>query len=591
MYMNKLTGADDIQDWIKKVQEASDRAAAVTFGHKYTGGSHGNGMATAMATVDALHDHDEAYQEAQELLNQWMTDKCHLDNDFDDDMDEILSSRNPPTRSEIKKQWDDLIAVEDPGFPHPYNGISSEAFAKEIEERDEESTVEGIIQGLLDKPVVETDFLRDLGLDERKKKGKDPTISMQARHQRVKENREKRQKERERELREKQRRKDAQLQAQQIILKEERDKAMHKRKEETLLQQEMTKIRKEMEEQRRVAEEVQRREQERWEAEKRREREERELQQRKAELRKHQAQQMLEEERKELTRRLEEMKAKKATEDLKCLRRHFSAWYQLVANRRIQMGKARALSDWRRLVRAWNKWRHYVRQQRMEYEERRTEFYIRESHRKKQLAEDFHRKTLLKRYFVSWQLWVAQEQQSRELTERRQETKNKMAAFLEAAASGKLWTNRKEDDSLFVDDLETPHSNRSSDRPDSTRQKVDDLFDQPARRLQNHSIPSTGRSDWSLQDTQSRKAKPLEKPKFAWQVTRKHVNLTPEQLANRGDSEQNNAMEYGHENLQKEMDMGRSRKIPYTINNFEHRYAAQQQSYRNSKSSIKNNKN
>ena len=48
---------------LQKVQEASDRAAAVTFGHRYTGGSHGNSMSTAMATVDALHDHDEAYTE------------------------------------------------------------------------------------------------------------------------------------------------------------------------------------------------------------------------------------------------------------------------------------------------------------------------------------------------------------------------------------------------------------------------------------------------------------------------------------------------------------------------------------------------
>ena len=45
---------------------------------------------------------------------------------------------------------------------------------------------------------------------------------------------------------------------------------------------------------------------------------------------------------------------------------------------------------------------------------------------------------------MSWRNFVTDVQRKRELDQARDDTRNKMAAFLDAAASGKLWTNRSE---------------------------------------------------------------------------------------------------------------------------------------------------
>ncbi|XP_077985920.1 coiled-coil domain-containing protein 191-like [Glandiceps talaboti] len=346
--------------------------------------------------------------------------------------------------------------------------MSSEAVVRDIEECDEESSIDNILHSLMEKNIVEEKFLSDLGLDDDSpSKGNDPTLSMQVRHQKVKENREKRIKEKQKQLREKQRQKDAQFQAQQMIVKEERHKAIQRKKEESLIQQEMTKIRKEMEEQRQMVEETHRREREVIEAEKHRKVEGRELKKREEELRRIQTQETVEKEKMELLHKLKEMKSMRIADNLKTLKKHFSAWYKLVIDRRIQMGKARALSDWRLLVKVWNSWRHYVRHQQIIREEKELELNIRESYRKNQASEHHYRLCLLKKCFVAWQLMIMQEQRSKELLEKKQETKDKMSALLQAAASGQLWTNRSDNNKMLKDDIEK--RNRSSDWLDSSK--------------------------------------------------------------------------------------------------------------------------
>ena len=63
------------------------------------------------------------------------------------------------------------------------------------------------------------------------------------------------------------------------------------------------------------------------------------------------------------------------------LHKHFSAWYNVVLERRLKMGKARAMSDWKLLLRAWNAWRSYVRGQKLERESRQVEQDVIETHR------------------------------------------------------------------------------------------------------------------------------------------------------------------------------------------------------------------
>ena len=45
------------------------------------------------------------------------------------------------------------------------------------------------------------------------------------------------------------------------------------------------------------------------------------------------------------------------------------------------MGKARAMSDWKLLLRAWNAWRSYVRGQKLEKESKQMEQDVIDSHR------------------------------------------------------------------------------------------------------------------------------------------------------------------------------------------------------------------
>ena len=55
----------------------------------------------------------------------------------------------------------------------------------EIEARDDNLTVENILQGMLDKEIVQKSFKKDLGLEGDKKKKKDPTVTMDARQKKV----------------------------------------------------------------------------------------------------------------------------------------------------------------------------------------------------------------------------------------------------------------------------------------------------------------------------------------------------------------------------------------------------------------------
>ena len=50
--------------------------------------------------------------------------------------------------------------------------------------------------------------------------------------------------------------------------------------------------------------------------------------------------------------------------------------------------------------------------------------------------------TLQRKYFTAWQLYLTQTQQLSIIEERRKLTENKMASFLDAAATGKLWSRR-----------------------------------------------------------------------------------------------------------------------------------------------------
>lgn len=59
------------------------------------------------------------------------------------------------------------------------------------------------------------------------------------------------------------------------------------------------------------------------------------------------------------------------------MQKHFSAWYSVVLEKRVRLGKAAALCDWRRQLRVWRAWRALVWVRRREREAERIEEELR----------------------------------------------------------------------------------------------------------------------------------------------------------------------------------------------------------------------
>eukprot|EP00057_Strongylocentrotus_purpuratus_P021399 XP_011675873.1 PREDICTED: coiled-coil domain-containing protein KIAA1407 homolog [Strongylocentrotus purpuratus] len=484
---------DNIQDWIKKVEEASNQAAAVTFGLP-SRGQRSNGYSTVEATLDAVHDHDEAYSEAQDLLSQWMADKCNLDDHLDEEYDiEGAGDRSPGVKSTLRSEWDDMLERHDPMLVSKTKYTSDELYA-DIESRDDYSQVQSILGSLMDKELIEPKQKKRLQAANEDKKKSDPRTTMAARQQKVRENRLKKEQEKKQQLETRQAKKSAQHQARQMVQQEEKEKTMKIQREEQMIREEMTRIRKEMQEQKRAEEESRARERAIL-AEARREEDER---MRKEELVMRKI---------ENSRRQQEDGDRRAREErmigdaqeahrLKTLQSHFHAWYRLVQDQRLHMGKARALSEWRSILKSWNAWRAFVRACRAEREAKQTEMDIKLSHRRKIAAEN----------------------------------------FLGANFGG--------------EDSSDPISSRS----------------EPSSRLSTtHTKQEKGVRHQSS-----------KKPKHAWQVTRKHVNLTAEEMASIGDNVDLDTPTAGQPPSDGQHSKQGKRPIQYTVNNFEHRYSAQQ---------------
>jgi len=59
----------------------------------------------------------------------------------------------------------------------------------------------------------------------------------------------------------------------------------------------------------------------------------------------------------------------------------FSAWYHVVIERRLQMGKATAMADWKILFRAFSGWRSVCIEKWVKIETDRREHLVKQEHR------------------------------------------------------------------------------------------------------------------------------------------------------------------------------------------------------------------
>ncbi|XP_051634888.1 coiled-coil domain-containing protein 191 [Manacus candei] len=441
--------------------------------------------------MEQLQDHDEACEEAQELLRNWMKSKLQLDlSDGEDEVDSVLlevTSAAPPK----SEQFDDLCSY--------------------LEDEMESSSVQKYLQHLLQSEDVNCGIMKHLRLEDIKEKQKlaDPRIIMELRHKQVKENRMRRQKALELQRQEESLKKAILSEAKLRAQEEDRRKALKAKKEEEEIQREMVKLRKEMAEKRLTVAEARRMEGKRQEK-----------------IQKLSMQEVpitvssplvlrKEEQGVEKQRKAEELLRRIHTSKQRCLQRHFSAWLKVILEQRIKMGKARALADWRCQLKALRAWRNYTWAQKVEQETQQLEVHLQDQNRKNQLAAEHNQQRLLRCCFVAWQRWSRAETEKRELQIKREETKRKMAQLLEAVSQGKGGLHRP----LEVNQPGTAevihHQDLQQDKPTETC-NIEKELDQ----TRDHSC-------WDTVHTSHF----CRKNKFVWEITVKHAALTVQDQA------------------------------------------------------------
>ena len=59
----------------------------------------------------------------------------------------------------------------------------------------------------------------------------------------------------------------------------------------------------------------------------------------------------------------------------------FSAWYNVVIGRRLQLGKAKAMADWKILFKSFSAWRSFYMEKWVRIETDRHEHQVKQDHR------------------------------------------------------------------------------------------------------------------------------------------------------------------------------------------------------------------
>nr|XP_025949760.1 coiled-coil domain-containing protein 191 isoform X2 [Dromaius novaehollandiae] len=346
--------SDNVERWIKRVEQASEYAVSEAFSIQKPSYLQGLcGPVMNLESMEQLQDHDEAYEEAQELLSNWIKSKLQLElmSDGEEEAGSVLLEQ--PSAAFLKYQrFDDLCSY--------------------LEHELASSSVQEYLQHLLQSKVVDCGIVEDLRTEDIKEKEKpaDPRITMELRHKQVKENRVKYQKALELQRQEKALKKSVLFEAKQRAQEEDRRKALKAKKEEDAIQREMVKLRKEMAEKRHVMAEA-------WRMEGKRQEKSQKLSMQEVsitlplplDLKK-------EEQGKEKQRKVQELLSRIHTDNQKCLQRHFSAWFKLILEHRIKMGKARAFADWKRQLKALRAWRNYNWAQKVERETQQLEVHL-----------------------------------------------------------------------------------------------------------------------------------------------------------------------------------------------------------------------
>ncbi|NXT77693.1 CC191 protein, partial [Zapornia atra] len=400
---------------LKSVEQTAEYAVSEAFSFQKSRYSQEPcGPVMSLEAMERLRDYDEAYEEAQELLSNWMKSKLQLELKRDGE-EEVASVLEKPSAAPPKyERFDDLCSY--------------------LEHELESSSVQEYLQHLLQSEAVNCRIAERLRLESLKETQKlaDPRIIMELRHKQVKENRMRRQKALELQRQEESLKKSALSEAKLRAQEEDRMKALKAKKEEEEIQREMVKLRKEMAEKRHAMAEAQR-------MEGKKQRRSQKLPMQEVSITASPPLVLKKEEQgEEKQRKAQELLLHRIhTNNQRCMQRHFSAWLKVILEHRIKMEKARVLADWKCQLKALRAWRNYTWAQKVEQEAQRLEVHLQDQNRKKQLSVEHNRRRLLRCCFQAWQHWIQAETGKRELQVKREETKRKMAQLLERMSLGK----------------------------------------------------------------------------------------------------------------------------------------------------------
>ncbi|XP_051543307.1 coiled-coil domain-containing protein 191 [Myxocyprinus asiaticus] len=513
---------NDIKHWVKRVEMASEFAVAEVFSTKKP---HSDKHSMALQSIEQLQDHDDAYSEAQSILSEWMNQKLRLELEMDDDEDEEEMDSRKIDNSESTQ----FVKITQPS----YNNFD-DMYSHLVKEEDK-SVVHNFLQDLMKTEVLDLGILEDLKVDSDKnrKKWRDPSITMEMRHKQVKENRSCRDVEGDKMRKEKEVLRKAREEAWRLELEKQRKKRQEAHRHEEMIQLEMIRLRKEMEEKRNVEQLARNMERDR-------------LQKHYSVIPKPHNSITLKKQDKDLQLRLKKLEAKVHLHNLQCMHSHFSGWYSVILERRVRMGKAAALCDWRRQLSAWRAWRALVWTRREEREAEKIEKELRQEHRRCQQAVESDRRRLLRRCLSDWRVWCRMERERKELLKQQKETRRKMTALINAAASGKLGTENSTPPPITNPPETVIHSENINHQ------------DMPA----SLEICSLVEPDTLNDNTGHRSEAP---PIQAWQVTRRHAALS--------SAEHRQACQ----GLQQLTTTTRIRSADLNGGQFKHRHAALQQ--------------
>ncbi|KFP04384.1 Coiled-coil domain-containing protein KIAA1407, partial [Calypte anna] len=467
---------------LKRVDQASEYGVSEAFSLQKARYLHGPcSPLTSLETTE--EDHNEACEEAQELLSNWIKSKLQLElmSNGEEEVDSVLLEK--PSAAPLKyEQFDDMYSY--------------------LERELESSSVQEYLQHLLQSEVVNCGILEVLRLEDIKENQKftDPRIIMELRHKQVKENRMRHQKALELQRQEEFLKKSVLLEARLQAQEEDRKKALKAKEEEEEIQREMVKLRKEMAEKRQTMAEARR-------VEAKRQEESQKLSVQEVSITASPPLVPKKEQGEEKQRKAEELLRRIHTNNQRCIQRHFSAWLKVILEHRIKMGKARALADWKCQMKALRAWRNYTWAQKVEKETRQLEIHLQDQNRKKQLSAEHNQRRLLRCCFLAWQHWSHAEAEKRQQQMKREEMRRKMAQLLEAVSLGKGVLDRP---------LETNKPGTAEVKHQEFQKGKVNLF---------HVVLSIGISVL-LRRTSFVQLHSYRKNKFAWKIILKHAAST-----------------------------------------------------------------